>query len=252
MTQQKQQKDPLFSCQNLKLSYGNQIALRGIDFEIQEGDYLCIVGSNGSGKSTLLKGILGLIEPTGGTLHWREDIKPGTVGYLPQQTMQQKDFPATVWEVVQSGCLAKKGRRPFFQQQELRLVEDNLKRLDIWSLRKKSYRNLSGGQQQRVLLARALCATEKLLFMDEPITGLDPTVTKEFYSLLFQLNQEDGLTIVMTSHDLSTALQYANKILQLDHEVVFFGDLADYKKSQAFFHLAGGEQFGAAARDFSI
>ncbi len=243
------QQEALFSCQDLSICYGNQVALEDVSFAVMPGDYLCIVGSNGSGKSTLLKGILGLLPVKAGNMSWGAAVNSGMIGYLPQQTTAQKDFPASVWEVVLSGCINRKGKRPFYHRAEYALAEETMKKLKIAHLKRKSFRCLSGGQQQRVLLARALCATENLLFMDEPITGLDPSVTAELYQLLYTLNREDGLTIVMTSHDLETALTYANKILQLDQQMVFYGSVSEYRGSNAFQKLTGGEAVVSAARN---
>ena len=187
------------SCKNLVLGYDGRAVTRDLTFEVNKGDYLCIVGENGAGKSTLIKTLLGLMEPLEGSITTDEGLKTYEIGYLPQQTVVQRDFPASVWEIVLSGTLAKCGRRPFYSRQEKKDAEENMKKMSIWELRKKCYRNLSGGQQQRVLLARALCATTKLLLLDEPVSGLDPKVTTEFYQLVEGLNKE-GITIIMVSH----------------------------------------------------
>lgn len=219
------------SCKNLVLGYDGRAVTRDLTFEVNKGDYLCIVGENGAGKSTLIKTLLGLIEPLEGSISTDEGLKTYEIGYLPQQTEVQKDFPASVWEIVLSGTLAKCGRRPFYRRQEKRDAEENMKKMSIWGLRKKCYRNLSGGQQQRVLLARALCATTKLLLLDEPVSGLDPKVTAEFYQLVEGLNKE-GITIIMVSHDIQAAVQYANCILHIDQKQLFFGEKEAYLKSE--------------------
>ena len=204
---------------------------RDLTFEVNKGDYLCIVGENGAGKSTLIKTLLGLMEPLEGSITTDEGLKTYEIGYLPQQTVVQRDFPASVWEIVLSGTLAKCGRRPFYSRQEKKDAEENMKKMSIWELRKKCYRNLSGGQQQRVLLARALCATTKLLLLDEPVSGLDPKVTTEFYQLVEGLNKE-GITIIMVSHDIHAAVQYANYILHINQKQFFFGEKEAYLKSE--------------------
>ena len=199
----------LISCKNVTMGYENQLAVEDVSFDIEDGDYVCIVGENGSGKSTLLKGLLGLLKPRAGEIAFGDGLKQNMIGYLPQQTIVQRDFPASVWEVVLSGCLNRRGMRPFYSPAERRIASANIEKLGIGGLVKKSYRDLSGGQQQRVLLARALCATEKLLLLDEPVTGLDPVVTSELYALIRQLNRE-GVTIVMVSHDINCSVHYAS------------------------------------------
>lgn len=230
---------PLIQCQHVDFGYDNQDAVIDVNMEVDPGDYLCIVGENGSGKSTLMKGLLGLIRPTGGTLVTAEELKRTGIGYLPQQTAAQKDFPASVQEVVLSGCLNRRGRRPFYSRTEKAVAAENMERLGITPLAKQCYRELSGGQQQRVLIARALCATTRLLILDEPITGLDPMAIQDFYAMIRRLNREDGVAILMVSHDLRNAVEEANKILHLQKQVLFYGPAHDYMNSQAaghFFH----------------
>ena len=205
----------LIRCEHVDFGYENHDAVIDVSMEINPGDYLCILGENGSGKSTLMKGILGLLKPTAGTLVVDEELRRTGIGYLPQQTAAQRDFPATVYEVVRSGCLSHLGRRPFFSRADKALAMENMEKLGIAGLSRKCYRELSGGQQQRVLIARALCATKKLLILDEPITGLDPSAIQELYALIRKLNREDKVTILMVSHDVQNVVHPANKILHL-------------------------------------
>ena len=230
----------LVSCKNVYLSYENNSVIEDLTFNVDSGDYLCIVGENGSGKSTLIKSILGLKETACGHLHMGDGLTSKQIGYLPQQTTAQKDFPASVFEVVLSGCIANKGNRIFFSSKDKKLAESNMKRLDILHLKNKCYRELSGGQQQRVLLARALCATKKLLLLDEPVTGLDPIVTAEFYSIIDKINKDYGITIIMVSHDLYSALNHARQILHLKKEGSFFGTVQEYMQSDVFKQFSGG------------
>ncbi|MBR0408604.1 MAG: metal ABC transporter ATP-binding protein [Clostridia bacterium] len=228
----------------LSLGYEGHTVLSDLNFSVNAGDYLCIVGENGSGKSTLMKTILGLQKPLGGTVAFGDGMKANEVGYLPQQTAAQKDFPATVWEIVLSGCQARAGMRPFYTREEKQLARTSMEKMGITQFASRCYRELSGGQQQRVLLARALCATQKLLLLDEPVSGLDPKVTLEMYELIERLNRDEGVTIIMISHDISAAVRYASHILHVGHEV-FFGPVAEYKESAAarrFLALEGGEQ----------
>ncbi|MDR2808206.1 MAG: metal ABC transporter ATP-binding protein [Spirochaetaceae bacterium] len=218
-------------CKHISFAYDAAIVLRDISFSVEQGDYLCIVGENGSGKSTLVKGLLGLMPPVQGTI-MMNNIRPHDIGFLPQQKAVQKDFPAGVFEVVLSGRLSSRGIRPFYNREDKGIAEENLKRLGIEDLRSRSYRELSGGQQQRVLIARALCTSPKLLILDEPAAGLDPVVTADLYRLLSALNHEYGLTIIMVSHDISGAMSFANRILHLNHEQLFFGSIEEYRYSE--------------------
>jgi len=230
---------PLIKCEHVDFGYENQDAVVDVNMEVNPGDYLCIVGENGSGKSTLLKGFLGLLKPSAGTLSISEDLKATGIGYLPQQTAAQKDFPATVYEVVLSGCLSRRGRWPFYSKGEKSIAAANMEKLGIMPLSSRCYRELSGGQQQRVLIARALCATKELLILDEPVTGLDPSAIQEFYAMIRKLNREDKVAILMVSHDLRNAVEEANKILHLQKRVLFYGPAGDYMNSRAaghFFH----------------
>lgn len=229
----------LLTCENLTMAYENRNALENVSFAIEPGDYLCIVGENGSGKSTLLKGLLGLLPPKSGRIVFGDGLTQTRIGYLPQQTVVQRDFPASVYEVVLSGCLSRRGMRPFYGPAERSRADANLEKLGISALRRSSYRALSGGQQQRVLLARALCATDTLLLLDEPVTGLDPVVTAELYALLTRLNEE-GVTIVMVSHDIHCSIRNAKKMLHMATGVLFFGSTEEYRKSAPYQKFLGG------------
>ena len=230
---------PLLSFENLSIGYENTPLLENLSFAIEKGDYVAIIGENGAGKSTLLKTMLGLIMPIKGQIVFDKEVKKTEIGYLPQQTLAQRDFPASVWEVVISGCLAKNGLRPFYTKQDKALAEANIEKMGLTDLKNRCYRELSGGQQQRVLLARALCSSNKLLVLDEPVTGLDPKVTNQLYEIVSSLNKE-CITIIMISHDLSV-LKYANKVLHIGHQT-FFGDKESYYKSQNYQGLLAKEE----------
>lgn len=205
---------------NLSVGYENRVVAENIDFIVNKGDYLCIVGENGSGKSTLMKTLLGLKTPTSGEIVFGDGLKRNEIGYLPQQTAVQRDFPASVYEVVLSGCVGKNGWRPFYSGADKALAKENIEKMEITELANRCYRELSGGQQQRVLLARALCATKKILLLDEPVAGLDPRVTVEMYHTIVQLNT-DGVTIIMISHDIA-AVKYSSHVLHIGHRPLFF------------------------------
>lgn len=221
----------LLSVQNLSLGYDSRIIVEGLHFSVEAGNYLCIVGENGSGKSTLMRTLLGLQEPLAGQILMSDGLTRNEIGYLPQQTLVQRDFPASVREIVLSGCQGRCGLRPFYNAEEKRLAAENMEKMGITALARRSYRELSGGQQQRVLLARALCATRKLLLLDEPVSGLDPKVTAELYGVIAELNRE-GITIIMISHDIAAAVQYASHVLHIGSSV-FFGSREEYLKSEA-------------------
>lgn len=213
---------------DLSLGYEHMTVAENIDFTVNKGDYLCIVGENGSGKTTLMKTILGLAKPISGQILFGDGFGKKDIGYLPQQTMVQRDFPASVWEIVLSGRQSRMGKRFFYSSEDKKIAKENIARMGISLLKKRSYRELSGGQQQRVLLARALCATGKLLLLDEPVSGLDPKATSEMYEVVKKLN-DDGVTIIMISHDIEPALSYATHILHIGNKT-FFGPTEDYRK----------------------
>ncbi len=225
-------------CEDLALGYDGREILHGLSFTVNAGDYLCILGENGSGKTTLMKTILGLQAPLAGKVTFGEGLRPGDVGYLPQQTVVQKDFPASVEEIVLSGCQSRMGLRPFYRREEKQLAQENMARLGITELRRRCYRELSGGQQQRVLLARALCAAGQILLLDEPVSGLDPRVTAELYELIEKLHQE-GITILMISHDLAAARAYATHILHIGDKL-FFGTREAYLADEGNWSLGKG------------
>lgn len=234
-------RQPLLRCENVDFGYENYDVVKDVTMEIDAGDYLCIVGENGSGKSTLMKGLLGLLKPTGGSIAFSEELKRSGIGYLPQQTPAQKDFPATVREVVISGCLAKRGNRPFYSGKEKDLAKKNMERLGILDLKNSCYRDLSGGQKQRTLIARALCATDKLLILDEPITGLDPSTTQDFYRVIRHLNQDENVAVLMVTHDIQNIVAQAKKILHLKQKVLFYGSVEEYQKTEYGREFLGGD-----------
>lgn len=227
------------SVSDVTLSYDNLTVAEHVSFDVEFGDYVCIVGENGTGKSTLLKTIVGIHQPKSGHILFDCDIRNGDIGYLPQQTVVRDDFPASVGEIVLSGCLGLLGKRPFFGAEERRIADKNMDLLGISDLKKISFRELSGGQRQRVLLAKALCCARKILVLDEPVTGLDPLVTADMYSILRLINGE-GVTIIMVSHEIGEAVKLASKILHLKHGVEFYGKTEDYLKSSVGKLFTGG------------
>lgn len=221
----------LIVCRNVSLGYEGQSVLTHLDLTIRVGDYLCIVGDNGSGKSTLLRGLLGLLTPQSGEIRRAPELQKGAVGYLPQQTRAQRDFPATVFEVVLSGCLNRKGMRFFYTAAQKSEALMNMGKLGVLELKDACYRDLSGGQQQRVLLARALCAASRLLILDEPITGLDPAAAQDLYKTLAYLNKREGMAVVMVTHDLKAALRSARTVLHIGRSSLFLGSVPEYLAS---------------------
>lgn len=231
----------LIKCTSLSLGYGGKRIVDDLTFTVNEGDFLFIVGENGSGKSTLIKALLSLNAPVSGRIEYSDSLRKNEIGYLPQVTAVQRDFPASVYEVVLSGCLNTSSLSPFYSRAQKERAKKNMELLGIYALKSRRFGELSGGQQQRVLLARALCATSRLLLLDEPTTALDPDVTRELYSIIADLNRM-GLTVIMVSHDLDAALLHATHILHVARKPKFFGRIDDYKKSDAgsAFLLGGG------------
>lgn len=218
----------LISVNDISYAYDDKIVLKNLNFEVYKGDYLCIIGSNGAGKSTLIKGILGLKNSVDNKEIVFNNIK--NIGYLAQKTSIKKDFPASVNEVVLSGTLKRDVFGIFYSKKQKEIAKSNMQKLGIYDIRHKSIQTLSGGQIQRMLLGRALCASDEILLLDEPVTGLDPIITEEFYQLIKKLNQS-GVTIIMVSHDIECAIKYANKILHLQNEQLFFGTNKEYLES---------------------
>ncbi len=218
-------------CKDMTLGYDGKAVVESLSFSVEKGDYLCIVGENGAGKSTLVKALLKLKKPMSGEIVMDEDAERNGIGYLPQQTEIQRDFPASVYEIVLSGCVGRLGKRLLFSGQQKKMALENMKKLGIENLAKCCYRQLSGGQQQRVLLARALCASGNILLLDEPAAGLDPVATNEMYSIIFDLNKTQNITVVMVSHDIKAAVKYAKHILHIGHQPMFFGKTEDYIRS---------------------
>ena len=222
---------PQIICENVSLGYENRPILKDLSFTVNSGDYLCIVGENGSGKSTLMKTMLALTPPLAGCIRMEEGLTSTQIGYLPQQTQVQRDFPASVREVVLSGFQGRCGLRPFYTKAEKKAAQENMERMAISQFARKCYRELSGGQQQRVLLARALCAAKSLLILDEPITGLDPAAAQDLYKTLAYLNEKEGMAIVMVTHDLKAALRSARTVLHIGRDSWFSGTTAEYLAS---------------------
>lgn len=232
----------LITCQDVCLGYDGAAVLHDVNFEVCRGDLLCIVGENGSGKSTLIKGLLGLKAPLSGAITLGDGLKPTEIGYLPQQTELQRDFPASVMEVVLSGRLNGLHGRVLYSRADRAAALENLERMGVDDLKNQSYQALSGGQQQRVLLARALCATKKLLLLDEPVTGLDPVATGELYNLIKLIHLCNGITVIMVTHDIEAALRYSTKVLHLGKTQLFFGTTEAYKKSDPARRFLGGRK----------
>ncbi|MCD8346874.1 MAG: ABC transporter ATP-binding protein [Lachnospiraceae bacterium] len=234
----------LITCQDLTLGYEGRAIVENLNFSIREGNYFCIVGENGSGKSTLMRTLLGLQQPLGGKITFGDGLAQNQIGYLPQQTLVQRDFPASVREIVISGCQGSCGIRPFYGKKEKQTAQQAMEKMDIVPLANRCYRELSGGQQQRVLLARALCAADRVLLLDEPVSGLDPKVTAQMYNLIKELNRKEKMTIIMISHDMQAAVTFASHILHVGHSW-FFGTKKEYLKSdigRMYSLLEGGER----------
>jgi zinc transport system ATP-binding protein len=234
----------ILHCENVSLSYDGKTVAEKIDFKINKGDYLCILGENGSGKTTLINALLGLKKPASGKITYGEGIKAENIGYLPQKQSANADFPACVREIIRTGFLGKRGFRPYYSKAECARAEEVMEKLGISDLARRPLSELSGGQQKRVLLARALCSTENLLILDEPTAALDPIVTEELYEMTKKLNADEGISIVMVSHDVNAATKYANRILHIKHEQLFFGSTDNYLKTELAKAYLGGHGIG--------
>ena len=218
-------------CKDLSLGYDGVAVCEGLNFSIEKGDYLCIVGENGSGKTTLMKALLSLKAPLSGKIEFGDGVSGRDVGYLPQQSELRKDFPASVREVVTSGCTSRLGKRFFMGKAERLEAEQNMKMMRVYDLADKSYSTLSGGQMQRVLLARALCAANKILVLDEPVSGLDPAAAADMYSTIHHLNKHTGITIIMVTHDIENALRDATSVLKIGKTPTYYSSAEEYKGS---------------------
>jgi zinc transport system ATP-binding protein len=220
----------ILELKQLRLGFGDNIVINNASLVLEEGDFACIVGANGAGKSTLVRAILGLIKPLGGDIHYCGDLKQTQIGYLPQETRPDSNFPATVEEIVLSGCLGHMGWKPFYCHKEKQHIRRSLKILGIESLAKKRFVDLSGGQKQKVLLARSLSATTKMIILDEPSNSLDHKSRKDFYKTLKNLNREQGLTILMITHDLDADDLIGNKVIAIKEGKVTLSETNDYLK----------------------
>lgn len=217
----------LIRLEDAVISYEGSVAVSGASFAVEKGDYLVILGENGSGKSSIMKAMLGLVRLKSGKIEYGEGLRQNMIGYLPQISRIQRDFPASVEEVVISGMVSRMTNPFFMGRAQKERARDQMELMGVYEYRKKSYRALSGGQQQRVLLARAMCATDSILLLDEPVTGLDPQTTGEMYSIIHMLNRR-GVAIVTVSHDMRGALRDARHVLVMDHRVSFYGDREAY------------------------
>lgn len=222
----------LITLKDVTIAFEGVAAVKNASFSVEKGDYLVILGENGSGKSTLVRAILGLVRPAKGQILYGDGLKRAQIGYLPQKSAAQRDFPASVEEVVRSGLVNRLGGRMWLGAQQKRRAAEKMRLMDVENMKNRPYRTLSGGQQQRVLLARALCATDSILLLDEPVTGLDPDATEEMYGVIRALNREHNTAIVMVSHDVNAALRDANKVLVMDHGVDFFGTVEKWKSER--------------------
>lgn len=230
----------ILNCENVSLSYDGTTVAENINFTVDEGDYLCILGENGSGKTTLINAILGLKKVVGGRIIYGESVRTKNIGYLPQKQSFNTDFPACVREIVRTGFLGRRGFRPYYSKAERERAEILMETLGLADFAKRSFGELSGGQQKRVLLARALCSTEKLLILDEPTAALDPIVTEELYEMTKKLNAEEGISIIMVSHDVAAATKFATRILHIKHEQLFFGSTEEYLETELAKAYMGG------------
>ena len=229
---------------HLGVWFSEQEILKDVNLHMHCGSLNAIIGKNGAGKSTLIRAMLGDIPHTG-DIEFR-DTKDGRmqnlkIGYVPQSINIEKNTPVSVYDLLAS----YESRYPVFLPKNRKLYEkikEHLRIFEAEELIDKQVCNLSGGQLQRVLLALAVMDEPNLLLLDEPVTGLDPIVTAEFYKLIQKINRESGIAVVMVSHDIESAVEYASHILHLQETVLYFGKASQYKKSRAGKAFLGGEQ----------
>lgn len=223
----------LLECKNLSVSFDGRPIIEDLSFTVNENDFICIVGENGTGKSTLTNAMLGLIPITSGNIELHGICK-SDIGYLPQKLKVENNFPASVYEIVMSGFVGKSIFNPFYTKSQKCKAEDSIELLSIDGIKSRPFTELSGGQQQRVLLARAICAAEKLVLLDEPVTGLDAQSSDNFYKLIMHLNSEHGVAVVMVSHDIERSVKFAGKVLHLGADNYFFGTVDEYKATDYY------------------
>lgn len=219
---------PLIEFKDLCIGYEHKVIIKNINLEINDGEYVCVFGDNGVGKTTFLKTILGLIPPLSGSIIIEDTFNKKEVGYLPQRMQLKPEFPASCFEIVLSGCVNRLKIWPFYRKSHRDLAIEKMKLLGVANLKDKPFRVLSGGQQQRILLARALCATDRLLILDEPFTGLDYHAAKSLYDLLEKINKQLNVTIIVVSHFMEDILAYSTKVVHLSKEEVFCGTPEQY------------------------
>lgn len=223
----------LLECKNLSVSFDGRPIIKDLSFTVNEKDFICIIGENGTGKSTLTNAMLGLIPITSGSIELHGICK-SDIGYLPQKLKVENNFPASVYEIVMSGFVGKSFFNPFYTKSQKCKATDSIELLSIDSIKSRPFTELSGGQQQRVLLARAICAAEKLVLLDEPVTGLDAQSSDSFYKLIMHLNSEHGVAVIMVSHDIERSVKFAEKVLHLGTNDYFFGTVDQYKATDYY------------------
>ena len=231
----------LIKCNNIEFKYDGKEILKNISFEVNKGDYLCIIGENGSGKSTLLNILTGILKPNNGTVTLSNNLSKKEIGYLPQKSEIYENFPASVYEVVISGCVNKLSIIPFYRRKEKQIANYNMNLLEISNIKNKCFHELSGGQKQRVLLTRTLCSTRDVILLDEPVSGLDPIITESFYNVVNHLNSEHGTTVVMVSHDIQNCLKYASHILYIGKDLFYYGSKSDFLNSEFSKNIRGNQ-----------
>lgn len=212
-----------------KIGYKTMFALKNISFDVNSGEYICIIGDNGAGKTTLIKSLLSLNDISSGKIEI--NCKRNEISYLPQNSSIPLDFPATVEEIVLTGTQDDKIKAFFYGVNQKKMANSAMEKARITNLAKRRFGELSGGQQQRVLFARAIAKNPKVLILDEPCTGLDSSTCKDFYKLLDDVNSIERVTIIMVLHDLSAVKKYASKIIALnDNKLAFCGSISNWKQ----------------------
>lgn len=232
---------PILDVSHLAVRFNGHVALEDVTFHLHEGERVAVVGPNGAGKSTLIKAIAGVLQPSSGdvNIYGSRPDKHVCIGYIPQRSQVDWNFPVTVADVVMMGRSAKLGPFNWPRKKDWDVVNHALETVEIQNLASRQISQLSGGQQQRMFIARAIAQESELMLMDEPLTGLDTPSQEGILNLLDRLKQ-DKVTVMVATHDLDQAASHFDRILLLNHRIVAFGIPQDVMQTNNLIKAYGG------------